>query len=244
MYRSKRVALVIPARNEARALPGVFRTVPFEVDRILIVDNGSSDDTARVAEEHGAEVVSEPIAGYGRACLAGLAALAAEPPDIVAFGDADGSDDLSRLFELLDPLVDEEVELALAMRIPIEAGALNFQQRFGNWLTTRLIRLFWNHDYRDLGPMRAITWEGLEKLEMSDQSFGWTVEMQVRALQMGLRAKEFPVSYLRRKAGRSKVSGTLAGSFRAGVKILWVIGREVLREKRLFPKVIRTGQTI
>lgn len=236
MYRTKTIALVIPARNEAPTLPGVFRTIPAEVDRILVVDNGSIDDTARVAEEHGAKVVSEPKAGYGRACLAGLAALEVDPPDIVAFGDADGSDDLSRLFELLDPLVNEQAELALAMRIPVEPQALSLQQRFGNRLATRLIRFFWGHDYRDLGPMRAITWEGLKQLEMSDPNYGWTIEMQIRALQEGLRVKEFPIPYLRRKAGRSKVSGTVVGSFRAGGKILWIIGREILREKKLFPK--------
>ena len=227
MYRSKTVALIIPARNEALTLPYVLQAIPKEVDRILVVDNGSTDDTPRVAKECGAEVVSEPRAGYGRACLAGLAAQEPDPPDIVAFADADGSDDLRRLFELLDPLVDRQAELALAMRIPVEPEALSLQQRFGNWLATRLILLFWGHNYKDLGPMRAITWNGLKRLGMRDTNFGWTIEMQVKALKKGLRIKEIPIPYLRRKAGQSKVSGTLAGSLRAGTKILWIIGREI-----------------
>ena len=225
MYRCKTVSLVIPARNEALALPAVLKSV--QVDRIVVVDNGSTDDTPRVAKECGAEVVSEPRAGYGRACLAGLAAQEPDPPDIVAFADADGSDDLCRLFELLDPLVDSEAELALAMRIPVESEALSPQQRFGNWLATRLILLFWGHNYKDLGPMRAITWNGLNELGMRDPNFGWTIEMQVKAVQKGLRVKEIPIPYLRRKAGQSKVSGTLTGSLRAGIKILWIIGREI-----------------
>ncbi|MFZ2444821.1 MAG: glycosyltransferase family 2 protein [Syntrophobacteraceae bacterium] len=227
MYRSKTVTLIIPARNEALALPDVLRTVPAEVSRVLVVDNGSTDDTARVARQHGARVVSEPRAGYGRACLAGLAAQRSDPSDIVAFADGDGSDDLSRLFELLDPLVDGEAELTLAMRIPVDPAAMSVQQRFGNWLATRLIRLFWGHEYRDLGPMRAITWIALQELGMRDPNYGWTVEMQIRALKKGLRARELPIPYGKRKAGRSKVSRSLTGSIRAGAKILWIIGREI-----------------
>jgi hypothetical protein len=227
LYLGKTIALIIPARNEALTLPCVLKAVPEEVDRVVVVDNGSTDDTHRVAEKHCAQVVSEPRKGYGRACLAGLSAQEADPPDIVAFADADGSDDLSRLIEFIDLVANEEADLALARRVPVEPKALTHQQRFGNWLATRLIRLFWGHDYKDLGPMRAITWDGLQRLNMADTSYGWTVEMQVKALQKGLRATELPVPYLRRKAGRSKVSGTLVGSLLAGVKILRVIFREI-----------------
>jgi glycosyltransferase involved in cell wall biosynthesis len=210
LYRGKNVALIMPARNEARALPMVLRAVPVEVDRVLVVDNGSTDRTAEVALQAGAQVVSEPRVGYGRACLAALAALEAAPPDIVAFADADGSDDLRRIPELLAPLAAGDAELALASRIPAEPGAMTAQQRCGNWLTTRLIRLLWSHEYADLGPMRAITWDGLTRLAMSDTDYGWTIEMQVRAAKHGLKTMELPLPYLRRIAGQSKVSGTLA----------------------------------
>jgi glycosyltransferase involved in cell wall biosynthesis len=231
LYRGKTVTLVIPARNEAAALPAVLGVVSSIIDGILVVDNGSTDDTGRIVTESGARLVSQPRTGYGLACLAALAALEAKPPDVVAFADADGSDDLSRLPELLDPVVTGRAELVLAWRIPVEPNALSVQQRFGNWLATRLIRIFWGHDYRDLGPMRVIAWSALQRLEMSDPNYGWTVEMQVKALQKGLRVREVPVPYLRRTAGRSKVSGTLAGSFRAGIKILWIICRQLFVER-------------
>ena len=231
MYHGKTVTLLLPARNEALALPLVLKAVPSEVDRVMVLDNGSTDTTAHVARESGAKVVTEPKAGYGRACLAGLAALKASPPDIVAFADADGSDDLSHLHDLIDPVVKGQADLALARRVPIDPGALSRQQRFGNWLATRSIRIFWGHNYRDLGPMRVITWAALSDLQMSDPDYGWTVEMQIRALRAGLRVKEYAIPYRQRAAGRSKVSRTLIGTLRAGVKILWVIGREALQTK-------------
>jgi len=231
VYRTQTVALIIPARNESLALPQVLQTVPSEVDRILVVDNGSTDETSRVAKAHGATVINEPRAGYGRACLAGLATLETAPPDLVAFADADGSDDLSYLLELLDPLAKGEAELVLARRIPVEAAALSFQQRFGNRLATRLIRFFWGHEYKDLGPMRAITWNALKRLGMADMDYGWTIEMQIKALQKGLRPREVPVPYRERKAGQSKVSGTLTGSICAGLKILWMIGQRIWAEQ-------------
>lgn len=229
MYEGKTLALVMPARNEALALPAVLRSVPSEVDRVIVVDNGSTDGTDQVARKHGAEVVTEPRTGYGQACLAGLAALEDNPPYMVAFADADGSDDLSRLPELLRPIVGGRSDLVIGQRVPDEPDALTSQQRFGNWLATRLIRIVWRHNYGDLGPMRAISWAALQELVMSDPDYGWTVEMQVKAVKMGMRIKEQPIPYYRRAAGKSKVSGTLSGSLKAGVKILWVIGREALR---------------
>ena len=229
MYPGKVTALIIPARNEALTLPGVLAAVPAEVDHVLVVDNGSTDDTPRIARKCGAKVVSEPRKGYGRACLAGISAYESDPPDIVAFADADGSDDISRLSEFIGLLAKGEADLVLSRRIPVESGAMTFQQRFGNWLATRLIRFLWGHEYKDLGPMRAITWNGLRKLNMADADFGWTVEMQVKALKIGLNVRELPVVYLKRKGGRSKVSGTLVGSLRAGLKILKVIFQEILK---------------
>jgi hypothetical protein len=228
------IALIIPARNEEFSLLGVLRNVPHEITRVVVVDNGSTDATARVAAEFGARIVSEPVAGYGRACLAGLAFLRNDPPDIVAFVDADGSDQLSRLSYLIGPVAAGEEDLMLGRRIPVERKALSFQQRFGHLLATSLIRLFWKHRFHDLGPMRVIRWVDLERLGMTDQAFGWTVEMQVRAIKHELRIREIDVPYHSRTAGKSKISRTIIGTVKAGSTILWVIGREVvtgLRQK-------------
>lgn len=223
-----RTALIIPARNEEAALPAVLARVPAEICRVLVVNNGSTDRTVAVAREHGAEVIHEPVAGYGRACLAGLAALAGDPPDIVAFVDADGSDDLTRLPALIAPVAAGEQEFVLGRRVPVERGALSPQQRFGHWLATGLIRLVWRHRFHDLGPMRVIRWDALQRLDMADQAFGWTVEMQVRAVKQRLRIQEIDVPYYKRSAGTSKISRTISGTLRAGSTILWVIGREVI----------------
>jgi glycosyltransferase involved in cell wall biosynthesis len=198
------------------------------IKRVVVVDNGSTDRTAQVAAAYGALVVSEPVAGYGRACLAGLACLRNNPPDIVAFVDADGSDELARLPDLIAPVAVGEADLVLGRRVPDERKALSFQQRSGHVLATGLIRLFWKHRFRDLGPMRVISWSALNQLNMADQAFGWTVEMQVRALRHGLRIWEIDVPYHRRSAGESKISRTITGTVRAGSTILWVIGRELV----------------
>jgi glycosyltransferase involved in cell wall biosynthesis len=223
------IALIIPARNEELSLPGVLGNVPSLITRVLVVDNDSSDATAQVAAAFGARVVHEPVAGYGKACLAGLAALRSDPPDLVAFVDADGSDELSRLPDLIAPIVSGEMDFVLGRRVPVVSAALSFQQRFGHLLATGLIRLFWRHRYRDLGPMRVIRWAALERLAMADQAFGWTVEMQIRALTLGLRIREIDVPYHRRTAGQSKISRTVSGTVKAGSTILWVIGRELWR---------------
>jgi glycosyltransferase involved in cell wall biosynthesis len=223
------IALIIPARNEEGSLSTVLARVPAMVARVVVVDNGSSDRTAAVARASGAEVVHEPVPGYGSACLAGIAVLAADPPGMVAFADADGSDGVENLAELLNPVLNGEADLSLARRVAVAGGALSPQQRFGNWLATRLIRLIWGHDFRDMGPMRVITWSALRELDMGDRNFGWTVEMQVKAVKARLRVRETPLPYHARLAGESKISRTLSGVVRAGAKILWVIGRELCR---------------
>lgn len=222
------IALIIPARNEELSLPGVLGKVPSGIRRVVLVDNGSTDATAQVAADYGVQVVTEPVAGYGRACLAGLAALRVDPPDLVAFVDADGSDELSRLAGLIAPVAAGEQDLVLGRRVPAVRAALSFQQRFGHLLATGLIRLIWKHHYRDLGPMRVVSWAALERLDMVDQAFGWTVEMQVRAVKCGLRITEIDVPYHRRSAGKSKISRTVSGTVKAGSTILWVIARELV----------------
>lgn len=229
MFQGKSIVLIIPARNEELALPSVLTEIPPFIDKVIVADNGSTDDTPRIAEAHGACVVTELRAGYGRACLAALKILQSAPPDIVAFADADGSDPLFRIEALLNPLASGDADLVLGSRVSIERGALSLQQKIGNRIVTRLIALIWRHTYADLGPMRAVTWSALRRLEMSDPNYGWTVEMQIRALVMGLRVRELPVPYRKRIAGRSKVSRSIFGSLKAGTKMFWVIAREMMQ---------------
>ena len=223
--------LIIPARNEALSLPVVLSRVPPCIDRVIVVDNGSTDETGPVARFHGAMVVFEPSPGYGSACLAGIAALKDGPPRFVAFADGDGSDGVENLPALLKPLQTGEADLALARRVPDARRALSLQQRFGNGLAVFLIRLFWGVEYHDLGPMRAVSWQALQFMDMRDRDFGWTVEMQIKAIRANLRVVECPLPYHVRVAGQSKISRTIAGVVRAGAKILWVIGRELFRKK-------------
>lgn len=227
------VAVVIPALNEEDALPGVLeglRRAPhtgFTLREIVVADNGSADRTASVAREGGARVVHEPERGYGAACLAALATLRADPPDVVAFIDADGSDEPGELSDVVRPLVERRADLVIGSRRLGEAepGALTPVQSFGNALSTVLMRLLYGARFSDLGPFRAIRWSSLESLGMRDRNYGWTVEMQTRALRAGLRCTEVPVTYRRRAGGTSKVAGTVRGVFGAGWKILFTIGK-------------------
>jgi len=226
------IALVLPALNEADALPGVLGAIPragagWAVRDVVVADNGSTDATADVARAAGAIVVREPRRGYGAACLAALAQLSRDPPAVVAFLDADGSDDPADLAAVLAPLVTCEADLVVGSRVlgEREPGALTPVQRFGNALATALLGLAHGARVTDLGPQRAIRWEALERLRMRDPDYGWTIEMQARALRAGLRYREVPVRYRRRRAGRSKVTGTVRGVFGAGWKILYTLAR-------------------
>lgn len=222
MRQGQRIAVLIPALDEAAAIAQVVGAVPPWVDDILVVDNGSRDDTAARARDAGARVVHEPRRGYGAACLAGLAAL--DNADVVVFLDGDGSDVPAEMAGLVDPLVAGEASLVVGSRVlgAREPGALTPVQRFGNALACTLIRMIWRTRYTDLGPFRAIRSDALRNLDMRDAGFGWTVEMQVKAAQQGLPILERPADY-RRRIGRSKISGTLRGSVQAGSKILFVI---------------------
>ena len=221
-----RVAVVIPVFNERESLPLVVRAIPLSpVAEIVVVDNGSTDDTPLVARELPVRLVREARRGYGSACLAGIAALEASPPDVVVFLDGDYSDHPEEL-PLLTGAISAGADLVIGSRMlgKREPGALLPQARFGNALACFLVRVLFGHRYTDLGPFRAIRWGALRELEMEDRNFGWTVEMQVKALRKGLRVAEVPVSY-RRRVGVSKITGTVSGTLKAGGKILWTIAK-------------------
>ncbi len=229
-----RSALIIPALDEEASIGGVLDEVPAGLfDQVLVVDNGSSDRTSDVARSRGAGVLVEPRRGYGSACLRALAVLA---PDIdaVVFMDGDGSDVPTEAGRLLGPIAEGRADVVLGSRTlgRAEEGALNSHQRAGNALSVLLIRLFWGHRYTDLGPFRALRVSSLAALAMRDLNYGWTIEMQINAVRAGLRIVEVPVSYRRRRAGRSKVSGSLWGSFAAGAKILWTVARLSLARRQ------------
>jgi hypothetical protein len=224
--RAPRVAVVIPVFNERDSLPLVVADVPRDrVDEIVVVDNASTDGTPSVAQGLPARLVREERRGYGSACLAGIAALESAPPEVVVFLDGDYSDHPEELPRLLDAIsADADLVIGSRMLGNREPGALLPQARFGNALACSLIRLLYGYRYTDLGPFRAIRWDALRRLGMQDRNFGWTVEMQVKAVRKGLRIVEVPVSY-RKRVGISKITGTVSGTLRAGWKILWTIAR-------------------
>ena len=225
---SKLVDVVIPAYNEEESIALVLRDLPRHlVRRVVVADNNSTDQTARVAIAAGAEVVPAPRQGYGSACLAGLGHIRETgPPRFIVFVDADHSDHADELPRLLAPLQDGRADMVIGSRVlgQREPGALLPQARAGNVLAVWMIRVLFGHRYTDLGPFRAITWEALERLEMNDPDFGWTAEMQVKAVRHGLRICDVPVSY-RKRVGRSKITGTFKGTVLAGYKIITTILR-------------------
>jgi len=229
---SLRVDLIVPARNEAACLPALFAAlVPVHRGgprlRVILADNDSTDGTARIAADHGAVVVHEPRRGYGAACLAALAWIreGREPPEIVTFLDADLSDDPKGLLTLIGCIEQRQADLVIGSRPRhAEPGALTLPQRFGNRLACTVIRGVTGVRFTDLGPMRAVRWSALESLDMSDTTWGWTLEMQFKAALLGLRCEEIDVAYRHRHAGRSKISGSITGSIRAGTKILSTLG--------------------
>ena len=234
MHTDTRIFVVIPALNEAASLPRVLAAIPAWVDAVYVADNGSTDATATVAAEGGAIVVHAVQRGYGSACLRALEAVAdaAALPDIIVFIDADFSDYPEQMDRLVAPIVAGDAELVIGSRVMgnRERGALTPQQRFGNALACRLMRWIWKVRHTDLGPFRAIRYEALQRLDMDDPNYGWTVQMQVRAAKRGVRAIDVPVDY-RKRIGKSKISGTVRGVVAAGTKILGVIFAEAFRRR-------------
>lgn len=213
------VAVIIPALDEEAALPLVLEHLPIPRECVTVVDNGSRDRTADVACELGARVVREPVRGYGRACLAGMAANAGA--DILVFLDGDFSDDPAFLPAIVGPVERGEADLVLGDR---GGAGRPWHARLGTDACLTLINLLWGTHYRDLGPFRAIRRECLERLKMKDRTWGWTIEMQVKAAEAGLRWREVPIPS-RERIGASKISGTVSGTVRAAARMLWLIAQ-------------------
>ncbi len=220
-----RISVIIPVFNEQDAIEKVIGDIPSHLPtEIIVVDNGSTDQTAKLAAAMGARIVRENRRGYGSACLAGIAAT--REPDIVVFLDGDYSDHPNEMSDLIAPIQENCADLVIGSRVlgNSEPGALMIQARFGNRLATSLIKILFGVSYTDLGPFRAIRYRALMDLNMRDKTFGWTVEMQVKAAKQALKIQEMPVSY-RKRIGVSKITGTLKGTLKAGWKILFTIFR-------------------
>ncbi|MEM8917377.1 MAG: glycosyltransferase family 2 protein [Pseudomonadota bacterium] len=231
--REASVMVVIPARDEAKALPELIPDIPPIVDRVIVVDNGSLDNTAQVARDLGADVLQVPEAGYGRACLVGSQHAIRLGADIIVYLDADRSDFPEQMNRLIEPIESGAADLVIGSRAlgHCARGALTVQQRFGNRLACFLIRRIWNFQYTDLGPFRSVRSAVFGDLEMKEMTYGWTVEMQIKALQQGLRVREVATDY-RRRIGKSKISGTVKGVILAGYCILRVIAVSGRRRDR------------
>jgi glycosyltransferase involved in cell wall biosynthesis len=223
------VVVIIPAFNEENGVGEVISEIPREiVNEIIVVNNASTDETARIAQRAGAIVLNEPVRGYGRACLKGIDYIkqSNRRPDIVVFIDADHSDYPEEITDLINPILSGDVDLVIGSRSlgRKEKGSMTPQQIFGNWLATRLLAMFYNATFTDLGPFRAIKFDSLLQLDMKDKTYGWTVEMQLKAAKKKMAWTEVPVRY-RKRIGFSKISGTVKGTLIAGYKIIATIIR-------------------
>ncbi len=239
MLKGQKISAIIPALNEEQAIGKVvshlvnlkdLNNQPI-IDDVIVCDNGSGDKTAMVAKQYGARVVSQTQPGYGIACLTAISAL--NPCDIVLFVDGDDSCFVEQSKLLLNGIIDGD-DLAIGSRVlgKIEKGALTPVQQFGNWLASQLINLFWQYKTTDLGPFRAIRYNILKQLSMQDTAFGWTVEMQIKAIQLGLNIGEYPVDS-KIRIGHSKISGTISGSIKAGIGILSTIAILRIKQRKM-----------
>lgn len=235
------VLVLIPAFNEARAIGRVIGDIPDAlVDEVVVVNNASTDETEANARAAGATVVREHRRGYGAACLRGLEVAAEREPDVVVFLDGDYSDHPDEMTRLVRPIARGDADFVVGSRIrgESEPGAMLPQAQIGNRLACTLMRWIWGADYTDLGPFRAIRYPALKALEMQDETFGWTIEMQIKAAEAGLSIDEVPVSY-RRRVGVSKITGTITGTVKASAKILWTIARMAATRRERIPALRR-----
>jgi glycosyltransferase involved in cell wall biosynthesis len=227
-----RTFVIIPALNEGESIGLVVGDLPADLlEEIVVVNNGSTDDTVLRARAAGATVIHEDIPGYGRACLKGIAYVSDKNPDIIVFLDGDYSDYPEEIVHILRPILDDKADFVVGSRIlgNREAGAMLPQALFGNRLACAIIWLVYGVRFTDLGPFRAIAYQSLERLKMQDQTYGWTVEMQIKAARLGLRCVEVPVSY-RRRVGVSKVTGTVTGTVKASAKILGLLAKSLVAD--------------
>jgi len=229
----KHIKVIIPAYNEQDSIGLVVRAIPNIVNEIIVVNNNSTDNTAQVAKDSGAKVLFEKRGGYGYACLKGIDYLRQKKisPDVVVFLDGDFSDFPEEIIHLIAPIQKENIDFVVGARAKElrEKGSLTPQQVFGNWLARFLMKILYKSDFTDLGPFRAIRWNTLIDLKMSDKTYGWTVEMQLKVLDKKIPYKEIKVNY-RKRIGVSKVSGTLKGTIFAGIKIIgWIFKHYIFK---------------
>jgi glycosyltransferase involved in cell wall biosynthesis len=224
---SPKIIVIIPAFNEENAVGKVVKAIPTTlVDLIIVINNASTDATRKNAEDQGAMVIDQPVKGYGNACLMGMEYIAQERlnPDIVVFIDADFSDYPEEMPLLINPIINENYDMVIGSRAlgKREKGSMTIPQVFGNWLATMLLKWIYGYSFTDLGPFRSIKYSKLIELKMQDKTYGWTVEMQVKAAKRQMKTTEVAVNY-KKRIGTSKVSGTVKGTFMAGYKILYTI---------------------
>jgi len=219
-----KISVIIPALNEEKSISYVINSIPKYINQIIVVDNGSTDKTSVIAKSKGAIILNELNKGYGYTCLKGIEFLKPNPPDIIVFLDGDFSDYPEDMDLLINPIINKNYDFVMGSRVKKlrEPGSMTLQQVFGNSLACFLLKVLYGANYKDLGPFRAIKWKSLQKLNMEDKTFGWTIEMQLKALKHKIKYMEVPVRY-RNRIGKSKISGTLLGTIMAGYKILlWI----------------------